>query len=331
MQILTLKERERIEWYLKLKWGPREISRHLGRDHGVISREMKRNTLPGKKYSAVLAQKQADRKSHRTNKRKLETDEELHNWVIGKLRSGWSPEQIAGRLKRHPPKHLPDQYINHESIYQYIYDGEGRYEYLYPCLRRKQKKRRKKYGRKPQKILIPERISIDLRPAVINERQRYGDWESDTLNFPHQREAVSVQYERKAMLNRLHKVTNKTAAETESAIADSIESLPDGLWQSITFDNGTEGAGHTRIRDGYSLQTFFCDAYASWQKGGVENLNGLLREYLPRKVNLCTITDERLYQIQETLNNRPRKKLGYLTPNEIVQAEINKLTGALNS
>lgn len=331
MQILTLKEREQIEWYLRLKMGLREIGRRLGRDHGIISREIRRNILPGQKYSAAGAQKLADRKSHHTNKRRLETDEVLHDWVVKKLRSGWSPEQTAGRLKNHPPKPLLGKYINHESIYQYIYDGEGRYEYLYPCLRRKQRKRRKKYGRKPQKILIPERVSIHLRSEVINERKRYGDWESDTLNFPRQREAISVQYERKAMLTRIHKVANKTAEETGEAISDSVESLPMEFWRSITFDNGSEGARHTRIRDSYNIQTFFCDAYASWQKGGVENLNGLLREYLPRKLNLSTITEQGIHDIQESLNTRPRKKLGYLTPNEIVRAEMNKLTGALNS
>ena len=331
MQILTFKERERIEWYVRLKWGPREIGRHLDRDHGVISRELARNTLPGKRYSAAVAQKLADRKSRHTNKRRLESDEDLHAWVVKKLQAGWSPEQIAGRLKNHPPQILTGKYINHESIYQYIYDGEGRYEYLYPCLRRKQRKRRRKYGRKPQKILIPERISIHLRPGVINERKRIGDWESDTLNFSKQREAVSVQYERKAMLTRIHKLENKTAEETEDALSDSVESLPMEFWRSITFDNGLEAAGHTVIRDGYNIQTFFCDAYASWQKGGVENLNGLLREYLPRKVNISTITEKRIYEIQECLNTRPRKKLGYLTPNEIIRAEVYKLTGALNS
>ncbi len=331
MQILSQKEREQIEWFLKLKLGLREIGRRLGRNHGIVSRELKRNTLPGQKYSAAGAQKLAERKSHKTNKRKLESDEALHDWVVKKLKAGWSPEQIAGRLKNHPPKFLVGRYINHESIYQYIYDGEGRYEYLYPCLRRKQRKRVRKLGRKPQKILIPERISIHLRPRLINERKRIGDWESDTLNFSKQREAVSVQYERKAMLARIHKVENKTAEETEEALSDSVESLPMEFWRSITFDNGLEAAHHTRIRDGYNIQTYFCDAYASWQKGGVENLNGLLREYLPRKINISTITEKGIHDIQECLNTRPRKKLGYLTPNEIVRAEINKLTGALNS
>lgn len=331
MQILSQKEREQIEWFLKLKLKIREIGRRLDRDHGVISRELKRNTLTGHRYSAAVAQRLADRKSHHTNKRKLEADEPLHDWVIKHLQAGWSPEQIAGRLKSHPPKFLQGKYINHESIYQYIYDGEGRYEYLYPCLRRKQKKRRRKYGRKPQKTFIPERISIHLRPEVVNERRRYGDWESDTLNFGRHKQAVSVQYERTFMLSRLHKLVNKTAEATEDALSDSVESLPMEFWKSITFDNGAEAAFHTRIRDGYNLETYFCDAYASWQKGGVENLNGLLREYLPKKTDPATITEDRLCHIQESLNTRPRKKLGYLTPNETVRAEINKLTGALNS
>ena len=142
---------------------------------------------------------------------------------------------------------------------------------------------------------------------------------------------MSVQYERKSMLNRLHKVANKSAEETELAINDSVESLPAEFWKSITWDNGKEGVCHTKIRDGYDIETYFCDTYASWQKGGVENLNGLLRQYLPKGTDMSTITDEQIYAIQEKLNNRPRKGLKYLTPNEIISTAVNSLTGALNS
>ena len=118
--------------------------------------------------------------------------------------------------------------------------------------------------------------------------------------------------------------------ETEKAISKSIESLPQELFKSLTWDNGKEGVCHTKIRDGYNIETYFCDPYASWQKGGVENLNGLIREYLPRETNMATITDEDIYRIQEKFNNRPRKKLGYLTPNKALAAITNQLIGALN-
>ena len=323
MQILTISEREKIERYLSFKMGSREIGRKLNRNHSVVSREVARNTQGGQRYSATRAQARTDRESHKTNKRKLETDSVLHDYVIKRLKEDLSPEEIAGRLRNHPPKLLRGKYINHESIYQYIYDGEGRYEHLYPCLRKAHKKRRRKFGRKQQQTSIPQRVSIGLRPEVINRRLRYGDWETDTMVFRKQKTAVSVQYERKAMLTRLHKVENRSAEATETAINDSVESLPAQAWKSITWDNGGEGVCHTKIRDGYDIKTYFCDTYASWQKGGVENLNGLIRQYLPKGIDISTITDEQIYQIQERLNNRPRKKLNYLTPNEVMSTALN--------
>jgi len=330
MQILTYYERQRIEYYSRLKLSTRAIARKLKRDHSVIGRELRRNTRPGKRYSAQEAQRLADLKAKKTNKRKLEKDYFLHDFVISRLKDGWSPEQIAGRLKNNPPRELQGISVSHEAIYQYIYEGEGRFEHLYPLLRRKQSKRRKKLSRKHHKTRILERISIHQRNPEINERKRFGDWESDTVEFRRRKqEKLSVQYERKARLVRMHRVLNKTAEETEHALRKTIESLPQELFQTITFDNGTEGANHRVIRDEYGLATFFCDSYASWQKGGVENANGLIREYLPLDTDLSGYTDYEIYTIQERLNNRPRKVLGYKTPNEVIN-DYYLTGGALN-
>lgn len=330
MQILTSIQRQWIEFFNNKGQGPREIGRFLKRDHTVVLRELKRNTKPGKKYSAITAQKLADLKARKTNKRKLETDQVLRDYVVDRLKDSWSPEEIAGKLKDDTPRELIGHYINYESIYQYIYEGEGRWEHLYLHLRKKHKVRRRKLGRKKQNITIPERISIHLRPEVINQRKRIGDWETDTMCFSNQRAGLSVQYERTLMLARIHKVKNKTAEETEAAISDTIESVPKEIFKTLTWDNGKEGVCHTKLKETFEIETYFCDAYASWQKGGVENLNGLIREYLPRGTDLSTITDEQIYEIQEKLNNRPRKKLGYLTPNQAWAAAVKSLTGALN-
>ena len=124
------------------------------------------------------------------------------------------------------------------------------------------------------------------------------------------------------MLARCHKVADKTADETEQAMRKSIDSLPLPLWKSVTFDNGGEAATHVNLRNDYDLQTYFCDAYASWQKGGVENLNGLIRQYIPKRTDISQLTDEQIYGIQERLNNRPRKSLHYLTPNQALEREV---------
>ncbi|MGH7889232.1 MAG: IS30 family transposase [Thermodesulfobacteriota bacterium] len=331
MQVLTSVQRQWIEFFNNKGQGPRAIGRQIKRDHTVIIRELKRNTKPGKKYSAVTAQKLADLKAKKTNKRKLDTDRELHNYVVKKIKEGFSPDEVSGELKNFAPETLIGKTISYETIYDYIYNGEGKWENLYQHLRKKHRKRKTQRGRKSHKTHIPERVSIHLRPQAINERKRAGDWETDSMKFKKQKTSLSVQYERKLMLARIHKVKDGTAEGTQTAISKSIESLPVELFKSITWDNGSEGVCHTKIRDDYDIETYFCDPYASWQKGGVENLNGLIREYLPRETDMTTITDEDIYHIQEKLNNRPRKKLGYLTPNKALAAITNQLTGALNS
>lgn len=135
-----------------------------------------------------------------------------------------------------------------------------------------------------------------------------------------------MQYERKSMLVRLHLVMNRSAEETREAIMRSIESLPVELWKSLTFDNGGEGVCHVNLRRDFNLDTYFCDPFASWQKGGVENVNGLIRQYLPRTTNVSVLTDGDIHEVQERLNNRPRKSLDYLTPNEVIREQ----SGALN-
>lgn len=333
MSNLTFYERQKIEFYLRLKLGAREIARRIGRNHAVILREIKRNKNPGAKYySAKLAQEKAEKRSHKTNKRKLDKDFLLELYVREKLKKGWSPEQIAGRLKRNPPSYLKGQTICYESIYQYIYESPyGRY--LYHYLRYKRAPRRQKhYVRKSQKASILERIFIDERPETINQRLRLGDWESDTMQFRKQRASVSAQYERKSSLVRLHKVKDRSAEETKRALTATAESLPENsLFQSITFDNGGENACHIALKDIYGIDTYFCQPYKSWQKGGVENCIGLVRQYLPRSCSLDTIDEKTLHEIQESLNNRPRKKLGYLTPNEVIHQHLSwPGGGALN-
>lgn len=319
-----------IEIRIRGNWTIRRVSRCLGRNHSIISREIKRNKSPDGKYRADYAQKVADKKAKITNKRKLDKDETLYLYVREQLKDGSSPEQVSGRLKKCPPLWMKGKNISHESIYKYIYDTyDGRHFYHY--LRKKNTpKRKKRYLRKKQeKTCILERISIHYRPEVINERLRYGDWESDSAKFKKQKAGISIQYERKSMLVRIHKVADGSAEETKEALIATAESLPrDGLFNSMTFDNGGEGACHRDIRDFYGIDTYFCDPYKSWQKGGVENIIGLIREYLPKDANMDTITETDIYIIQEKLNNRPRKKLGYLTPNEITKQHINSLGGA---
>jgi len=318
---ITFYEREKIELYLKIGKSHRWIGRRLCRNHTDITREINRNSSPRFPYRAADAQRLFKARQNKKNQKKLEKLEyvKLREYVVAKLREDFSPDQIAGRLRKEPPPELVEMAISHESIYQYIYNGPGRFEYLYPHLRMKRHKRQRRFDRKKRsKINIPERISIDFRPKEVTEKERVGDWETDSLIFSKQQEIVSGQYERKLMLCRLHKLPNKTAKETENAITDSIESLPKEMWLTITRDNGTENVYHPDTLKNFEIQSYYCDPYCAWQKGGMENLNKLIRQYLPRKADLSKVSDEEICAIQERLNNRPRKSLNYLTPNEAV-------------
>lgn len=330
---LSYYERQIIETRFRGKWKIRKIARHLNRSPSIISREIKRNIHLSGKYLADYAQSLAEKRTHITNKRKLDTDSKLSFYVRKKLEKDWSPEQIAGRLKEHPPDSLQGSKLSHESIYQYIYNSPYG-NHLYHYLRYKNvPKRQKRYARKPQKSFIAERISIHDRPEIINARERFGDWESDSVIFKKQKSALSVQHERKSLMVKLHKVADHGSEETLEALRATIESLPaKDLALSITFDNGGEGSRHAKIRDEYGVATYFCDTYKSWQKGGVENSNGLIRQYLPRSINLDKMTEDTIYEIQEKLNDRPRKKLRYSTPNEVINSYILKQQSvALNS
>lgn len=322
---LTLYEREQIETWLRMQKKKTWIAKKLERDYSIIKREIKRNSSPVVPYSAEAAHGYAKRRRQKTNTRKLEKhgNEKLTDYVTEQLRQGWSPEEIAGRLKEYSPQevvHCKNITVSYESIYQWIYSGEGRFGGVYKNLRRKQRMRRPKFSRKQRVTpLIKDRVSITKRPEGVGTRDRIGDWETDSIIFSG-KSILSVQQERKSKLCRLHKCADKSALASEEAVRESIESLPRHVWLTITRDNGSENALHFETE----VPSFFCDPYASWQKGGVENLNGLIREYFPKKSNLDTVTERQVYAIQEKLNNRPRKSLNYLTPNEMLAQELKK-------
>lgn len=272
---------------IRCKKSVRSIAMSLNRDHRVIQREIDRNCGDHTPYTASVAQRIFEERQRKKNKKKLEKpkNRELRKYVINQIRQDLSPEQIAGVLKYQPPIELEGKTVCQESIYQYIYEGEGRWEKLWPHLRKGRIKHKKQRARTPKKTIIPQRISIHERSEEIDEKTTYGHWESDTIECGKgQKEKVSVQYERKSQLVRINKTEDKSAEETKNAIRKGIDSLPEYLWRSITFDNGGESATHTELRKDYNLQTFHCDTYASWQKGGVENMNGLIRQYLPRSL-----------------------------------------------
>lgn len=312
MQYLTHQERRKIETMQAEGLGPRPIGRVLNRGHSTISEELSR--MPKGRYRADEAHAIFLRNQSQKGKTKiLDRQPEIKETVVRRLTEDqWSPEQIAGILKLIHNRSM----ISHETIYRFIYSEEGRRLKLWTQLRRKHHPRRQPRGvRKGRhKEIIPNRTPIHARG-----RQGFGDLESDSMIFSKQRAILSVQVEPLSQRCALTRLPNKTAVETNYAIVKAIEELGECNVTSITFDNGTENANHTELKDQYGIQTYFCDPYSSWQKGKVENLNGLVRQYLQRDVNMKEITDEQIFEIQEKLNNRPRKSLGYFTPNHAFQ------------
>jgi len=261
---LTFYEREKIEVWLRMKKRKIWIAKKLDRDYSIIKRETKRNAGLYTPYSAVRAQEYADRRKKNTNKRKLDKlqNAKLQKWVETQLQEGWSPEEISERLDRHvPPKEIlecKDTVVSHESIYQWIYEGQGRHLGLYKHLRRKQKVRKGRFNRKKRvKATIQNRVSIAERPEIVAQRVRIGDWETDSV-IGVGKSILSVQQERKSKLCRLHKCENKSALASEIALRDSIDSLPSELWLTITRDNGTENVLHHETE----VPSYFCDPYS---------------------------------------------------------------------
>ena len=240
----------------------------------------------------------------------LQSELALQEFVIQRLSEAWSPEQIAGWLKTGVERGLP--YINTESIYAWIYSDEMRSQELWCFLNRRHKKRRPMRARTP-KNTIKGRKSIHDRPESVENRSEFGDWECDYILCNRTR-PVLVLHERKSRFTLAAKLTGRTAAETVATLMAIFRKLDPKLRKSVTFDNDTGFAGHSFLKDMFAISTWFCDAYASWQKGAVENANGRLRTWLPRNLDIDKVPDEELQEAVMTMNLTPRKCLNFKTP-----------------
>jgi IS30 family transposase len=310
---LSYAERQFLELRLLGRWSLRRIAEEIGRDHSALSREIRRNSLNGKRYRASEAQAAAEYRAKRQRKGcKLDRDPNLAAWVEERLREGWSPEKIAGRLKWHPPLRLSGRSVSHETIYGWIYEGAGRFGGLYQCLWSRRKRRFTHKGRQPKTVQIEGRMLVSER---LEDREA-GHLESDSMIWREWKGLLSAQVDRKLFVCRLRPCSNRTANETAEALRRTIETLPHRFVRDFAFDNGSENANHLQIREEYSLDIYFCAPRSPWQKPQIENLNRTIRHWLPRKTKVSVLTDRDWQDIEDRLNNLPRKSLQYLTPNE---------------
>jgi IS30 family transposase len=314
---LTPKERDHLAVLYGQGLGLRSIAQHLGRSASTVSRELRRNGYKQRKrplqYFPHGAQSRAAQRLQKSHRRPRLKNAGLHQEVVCRLESGWSPELIAGRLKHLRPDLPP---ISHEAIYQWIYRHRPD---LVVYLARAHPRRRRRWAALKHRVRIPRRISVRDRPVAISARQEPGHWETDLIVGPGPA-ALQVLVERQSRYTRLSLVPQRTASASRAALTGLLESIPASLRRSITYDNGSENYEHLTLNDDFGLNSYFCEPYHSWEKGTVENTNGLIRRFIPKQTPLSSLSLSSLVQLENWLNDRPRKVLNYRTPREAFQA-----------
>jgi IS30 family transposase len=311
-------KRDRIHALRESSHTQKEIAAIIGVNKSTISREVERNrkrsrirgdTRDGPYESSSAHHKAYLRRYHaKWRWKKIDHDPALHAYLIEKLKQHWNPDEIAGRMKK---EHQPF-YASKTAIYEWLRTGVGSRYCWYLYSRRYTVKRRK--GKKCKKTLIPHRISITERPLGATNRTRYGHWESDTIvsgKNTGSKAAGSVAYERKAKYIDARKIPNLKPASHNHAMMSMFH---DKKVLSISEDNGIENTKHGEL----GIPVYFCDPYSSWQKGGVENANKMIRRYIPKGADIGEYTDEDFKRITRILNNKPRKSLNYQTPYEVM-------------
>jgi IS30 family transposase len=287
----------------------REIGERLKRNKSTISREIKRNGSPVREeYRSFQAQGRYETRMKETHAKIRLKNDRIREYVIEKLKLKWSPEQIAGALQLK----YPGLKTNYESIYQYIYKE------AYPLrehLRRGNRIRKKRGGAKNKhQSKIPNRVMIDERPKEVALHIEMGHWEADTMVSRKSKAAIVVMVELVSGIVKLVKIPEKTAKNMSTAVNRSLCRMPAEMRKTITYDNGTENAMHEHTNKVLGVKSYFCHPYCSWEKPVVENTNGLVRQFLPKGTDFAKITKVELKAIEKLINNRPRKRHGYLTP-----------------
>lgn len=307
---LSAEERNRLSTLVQQGLSIRKVAFALGRSPSTISREIKRNIYSSQhSYRSEDAQRIAKRrKSARARNSKVGYYE--LRWIKAKLNMQWSPEQIAARIKMEL-----NFSVSHEWIYQWIYKDKKAGGSFYKNLRRSHRKNKKRYG-SSRRSKYPNEKSIDYRPDVVDLRARIGDWEGDTIVGPRALSGVVSLAERITNLARLALLQQRHSNSVRRSVVDLLNNT-EGPKHTITFDRGLEFSLHEKIQKEASIQVYFAHAYSSHERGTNENLNGLIRQYFPKKTDFSKIKPVEVRKVEWLLNNRPRKKLNFMTPFEV--------------
>ena len=315
---LTQDERYHIQHHLSHQ-SPAQIARDLNRSKSTISREIKRHRNQQGRYQAAQAQTQSSQ-TKRRKRSPYKLTEPVKQMIDTLIMQQLSPEQVCGYLQKHHQIQL-----HHSTIYQYIRQDAAEGGTLRQNLRICSKPYRKKYGSKNwTRGKVPDRVGIEQRPAIVDQRIRIGDWEADTIVGKDQKSALLTLVDRKTRYVIIKKLNNFKAEDTAKAIIRALKSAKHQV-HTITMDNGKEFYRHTKVAKALKAETYFCRPYHSWEKGSNENTNGLIRQYFPKKTDFREFSHQKIRQVQDLLNNRPRKILGYETPNTLFFGQFHPL------
>ena len=304
---LTQEQRYGISTLMQTGHNQTTIAEVIGVHQSTTSRELKRNKgLRGYRYNQAHEIATVRRKE----KAKPRIDAGTWAFIERLIQKEWSPEQINGWMKKEM-----GYSVSHERIYQHILQDKQSGGQLYLHLRCR-KKRRKRYGSHDRRGQIPNRVSIDERPRIVDSRRRYGDWEVDAIIGRKHQQAIVSLAERKSRLALIRQVDRKTSQQVSQAVMELLSPVKHRV-HTITGDNGKEFSGHQEIAKWLDTDFYFAHPYASWERGLNENTNGLIRQYFPKSRDFASITDSEIQTVMDKLNNRPRKCLGFKTPNQV--------------
>lgn len=345
---LNLDERIEIEKARDQGESIRTIAKRLGRSPATISRELHRNAwrpsnenasytpyrgtglhrvdTTAVQYRAGRADKRATTRAANSHQPTVLTTDQSITYLVTKLVDGWTPEMIAGRVRLEFPD-TPGMHMSHETIYRFIYAKENQHRRLYEYLPRGRKKRRKHHGRKVHSSRIPNRVSIHRRPEDANTRTAFGHWEGDSVEGAKSvGDGIHTEVERRTRMMFATKVRALTSREGVNAQKRIFGSLPAAARVSTTMDNGTEMHLHTELVTDYGMDTYFADPYSSWQRGTNEHHNGRLRRYFPKRTDFSHVSEQELQAVIRDINDQPRKCLGWMTPQEAFDEELELIT-----
>ena len=305
---LTEMQRYQISTLQKNHFSISQIAQQIGVHKSTVFRELKRNSTTLNYYPKIAQQKTEKRAKEKHKKKKLTND--MKQIIKEKLKLNWSPEQVVGRCKKEGI-----EMVSHETIYQFIRDEKAHGNNLQKHLRCGGRKYRKSHIYKASAAHIPNRISIEERPAIVDEKSRIGDWEIDTIIGKNHQGAIATAVERKSKFMVMVKLKSKKKEDAQKGIINLLAPFKNEIF-TITSDNGFEFRGHEKIAQKLDAKYFFAHPFSSWERGLNENTNKLIRQYIPKKSTFENISHLDIINIIESLNQRPRKTLNFTTPNE---------------